>query len=81
MGATWVRALSVRRVSRLIESLVRPHVSKVHVDAAYREMARDERRETEALAWSEATLGDFADEPAARSKPPSSHGKGQPIKT
>jgi predicted CopG family antitoxin len=51
-----------RRISRFIENLVRPRVHRQHLEAAYREMARDERREAEALAWSEATVGDVADE-------------------
>jgi hypothetical protein len=31
-------------------------------EAAYRKMAQDEARETEALEWSEATLRDMGDE-------------------
>lgn len=51
-----------RRISRFIEDLVRPHVISVDLDSAYREMARDELREAEALEWSEATIGDVGDE-------------------
>ena len=51
-----------RRISRFIEGLVRPHVMSKDLDQAYREMARDEAREADALAWSEATVGDVADE-------------------
>lgn len=51
-----------RRISRFIEGLVRPHVVGKDLDLAYREMARDEAREADALEWSEATLGDVADE-------------------
>lgn len=50
------------RISRFIEKLVRPYVVASDLDAAYREMAEDERREAEALDWAEATLGDVADE-------------------
>ena len=32
-----------------------------HLEAAYAEMAADEARESEALAWSEALIGDVAD--------------------
>jgi hypothetical protein len=32
------------------------------LEAAYREMAADENREAEALEWSEAVIGDVADE-------------------
>lgn len=51
-----------RRISRFIESLVRPHVSRGHLDEAYTAMAADERRETEAQVWAEGTVGDVADE-------------------
>lgn len=51
-----------RRISRFIESLVRPHVVRENLDAAYRDMARDEAREDEALEWAEATVRDVADE-------------------
>ena len=49
-----------RRISRFIESLVQPYVLGKDLEAAYREMARDERREAEALEWAEATLEDVA---------------------
>jgi len=51
-----------RRISQFIEGLVRPHVMSQDLDLAYREMAREESREAEALEWSEATVGDVADE-------------------
>ena len=51
-----------RRISRFIETLVRPHVIGKDLDNAYRQMAQDEARETEALEWAEATSGDVADE-------------------
>jgi hypothetical protein len=51
-----------RRISRFIESLVRPHVIGEDLEAAYRLMARDEARESEALEWAEATMMDVADE-------------------
>ena len=52
-----------RRISRFIEELVRPHVLRKDLEAAYQEMAQDEEREREALEWSEATLEDVSDEP------------------
>jgi len=51
-----------RRISRFIESLVRPYVLGRDLQAAYRQMARDEAREAEALEWAEATLGGGFDE-------------------
>ena len=51
-----------RRISGFIETLVRPHVVEKDLDAAYKEMACNEKRESEALQWAEATHGDVADE-------------------
>ena len=50
-----------RNISQFIESLVRPHVIRAELEAAYRQMAQDEAREAEAMAWSEATIGDAFD--------------------
>jgi hypothetical protein len=50
------------KISRFIETLVRPHVVHPDLTAAYREMAADEVREAEAREWSEATIADVADE-------------------
>ena len=51
-----------RKISQFIESLVRPHVVKSSLETAYREMALDEARQSEALEWTDATMGDVADE-------------------
>lgn len=40
-------------VSKFIEDLLRPYVIKQDLELAYKEMAEDEQRETEALEWSE----------------------------
>jgi len=45
-----------RKISRFIEDLVRPYVTKKDIYAAYKEMAADEVRESEALEWAEATF-------------------------
>lgn len=52
------REVGRRRISGFIETLVRPHVTQAGMEAAYKEMAEDRRREDEALTWSEALLGD-----------------------
>jgi hypothetical protein len=49
-----------RRISRFIESLVRPHVLFPELEAAYSETAEDEERATEELEWAEATIGDVS---------------------
>jgi len=51
-----------RKISRFIEDLVRPHVIKKAMYAAYEEMAADQIRESEALEWAEGTVGDLSDE-------------------
>ena len=51
-----------RKISHFIESLVRPHILKKELDASYLEMSRDEKRESDALDWSEGTMMDFSDE-------------------
>jgi hypothetical protein len=57
------QVIGPRKISQFIEDLVRPHVLGGELEAGYRLMAEDEAREAEALAWSEATLKDVADEP------------------
>ena len=51
-----------RKISRFIEDLVRPHVVKHDLYEAYREMAADSVRESDALEWAESTCGDVSDE-------------------
>jgi hypothetical protein len=51
-----------RRISRFIASLVKPYVLGKDLEDAYRQMALEEEREREALAWAEATVGEVADE-------------------
>jgi hypothetical protein len=51
-----------RRISRFIESLVRPHVIGADLEAAYRQMAADEAREAEASEWADGTSEDIGDE-------------------
>lgn len=50
-------------ISRFIEELVRPYIFNHELQAAYKQMAQDEVRESEALEWSEAMIGDVSDEP------------------
>jgi len=52
-----------RRISRFIESVVRPHVVPQDMLSAYRDMAAQEEREFEALEWAETTIEDIADAP------------------
>jgi len=56
------KVIGPRRISRFIEDLVRPHVVRKRLHEAYREMAADRARETEATEWAEGTCGDADDE-------------------
>ena len=47
----------------MAEEMDNSHMDHKGLEAAYREMARDEERETEALEWAEATVGDVGTEP------------------
>ena len=47
-----------RGISKFMETLARPHVVALDIEAAYREMAADQSREQEAMEWSEALIGD-----------------------
>ncbi len=56
------RVVGPRKISNFIEELVRPHVVQPDLEAAYAEMAQDEKREATALEWAEAMVGDVANE-------------------
>ena len=51
-----------RKISKFVEELVRPHVVRPDLDTAYAEMAKDRKREKEAMKWAEATFKDLAHE-------------------
>ena len=55
------KVIGRRNISHFIEDLVRPHVIDTDLEAAYRAMAADEERESAALEWAEATIGDITD--------------------
>jgi predicted CopG family antitoxin len=54
------RTVGRRRISQFLEKLARPHVLSEDLDAAYRDMAAEQAREHEALAWSEGVIGDVS---------------------
>ena len=47
-----------RRISRFLDELARSHLLETDLEAAYREMASDARREAEAVEWTEALVSD-----------------------
>ena len=53
-----VRVIGRRGIGRFLEGLARPHVVGESLEDAYAAMAADREREDEALAWSEALIGD-----------------------
>ena len=52
-----------RRISRFLNDLARPHVVDDDLLAAYRDMAADRTRETEAEEWIEGLIEDAAPQP------------------
>ena len=57
------RVIGRGSISRFIEDLVRPQVMELDLEANYRDMAKDEEHEKEALEWVEATVGDIDGQP------------------
>ena len=57
------RRVGKRKISRFLDGLARPHVVDADLEAAYRQMAAEERREAEAAEWSEGLIHDAADQP------------------
>lgn len=56
------RVIGRRKIGKFVEGLVRPHVVRSDLESAYAEMAKDEKREREALEWTETAFKDVADE-------------------
>ena len=56
------RIVDPEHISQFIESLIRPQIIGVDLELAYHQMAEDEARESEALEWAEATIGDVGNE-------------------
>ena len=52
------KTMDARKISRFIQEIVRPHVMRPNLEAAYAEMAKDKRREQEAAEWAEVTFKD-----------------------
>jgi predicted CopG family antitoxin len=50
------RTVGPRKISKFVQELVRPHVSRPNLDEAYAEMAKDLEREKAAMEWTEGTF-------------------------
>jgi predicted CopG family antitoxin len=57
-----VRAIGRRKISKFLEDLARPYVMQDGLFSAYQAMAADTEREHEALKWSNALIGDVAND-------------------
>ena len=55
-----IRVVGRRKISQFLEDLARPHVVNDDLRNGYQAMAADVGREREALAWSDALIGDVA---------------------
>lgn len=54
------KIIGPRKISKFVEELVRPHVVRPNLEAAYSQMSEDKEREDEALDWAETTFKDIA---------------------
>lgn len=50
------KIIGPRKISKFVEALVRPHVVRPNLESAYAQMARDNKREKEAMEWAETTF-------------------------
>ena len=58
------KTIGPRKISKFVQELVRPHVLRPNLDSAYADMAKDKKREKEAIEWAEATFRDSTREKA-----------------
>lgn len=58
------KTIGPRKISKFVQELVRPHVVQPNLESAYAEMAKDTKREKEAMEWAEVTFKDIAHEKA-----------------
>jgi predicted CopG family antitoxin len=58
------KTVGPRKISKFVQELVRPHVVRPDLESAYAEMAKDKKREKEAIEWAESTFKDITNETA-----------------
>ncbi len=58
------KTIGPRKISKFVQELVRPHVVRPNLESGYAEMAKDKKREKEAMEWAETTFKDIANETA-----------------
>lgn len=58
------KTIGPRKISKFVEELVRPYVVRPDLESAYAQMAKDKKREKEAIEWAEITFKDISHETA-----------------
>jgi siroheme synthase (precorrin-2 oxidase/ferrochelatase) len=58
------KTVGPRKISKFVQELVRPHVVHPNLECEYAEMAKDKKREKDAIEWAEVTFRDITDETA-----------------
>jgi len=58
------KTIGSRKISKFVEELVRPHVVRPNLESAYAQMAKEKKREEEAIEWAEITFKDINHETA-----------------
>ena len=56
------KVIGPRKISRFVQEIVRPYVVRPDYESAYAEMAKDRKRENEALNWAEMNIKDMEHE-------------------
>lgn len=56
------KTIGPRKISKFVQELIRPHVVHPNLESAYADMAKDSKREQEALEWAEVTFKDVTHE-------------------
>ena len=54
-----LKAVGPRKISRIVDNPSQPPVTRIDLDSAYAEMARDRKREENALEWAENLFKDL----------------------
>ena len=56
------KVIGPRKISRFVQEIVRPYVVRPDYESAYAEMAKDRKRENEAMEWAEINIKDMEHE-------------------
>ncbi len=56
------QVIGPRKISRFVREIVRPYVVRPDYESAYAEMAKDRKRENEAMEWAEINIKDMEHE-------------------